>query len=185
MYITSAAPEREDTVDNRRPRRLMTLLFAGTALTLGACTGADGTGETTVTATATVTRTVTGSPAAPTTDTATGTTETTTEATTETSTATSVATTADPAAGDCDRTAFLGEFTDPGVLFCDGSWARAGQWQTDHVLLFRFEDGQWRTHPADGRSPVTEYPCYDEQTLRSAGAPEELVDQVLLCGAAE
>lgn len=168
-------------MDNRRPRHLMTLLVAGTALALGACTGADGTGETTVTATATITRTVTGSPAAPTT---TSMAEGTTEATTETSPATSAATTADPASGDCDRTAFLGEFTDPGVLFCDGSWARAGQWQTDHVLLFRFEDGQWRTHPADGRSPVTEYPCYDEQTLRSAGAPEELVDQVLLCGAA-
>lgn len=87
-----------------------------------------------------------------------------------------------PTAGDCDRSEFLVDFTDPVVMYCDGSWARAGQAQTDHVLLFRFLEGEWRTHPADGRSPVTEYQCYDEDRLRAAGAPEELIGQVAVCG---
>lgn len=87
-----------------------------------------------------------------------------------------------PTAGDCDRSEFLVDFTDPVVMYCDGSWARAGQAQTDHVLLFRFLEGEWRTHPADGRSPVTEYQCYDEDRLRAAGAPEDLIGQVAVCG---
>ncbi|NLF91031.1 MAG: hypothetical protein GX570_06760 [Corynebacterium marinum] len=146
-------------------------LAVAAAAFLGACAGDPGEGTqvtTTVTAPAPPAVTVT-------------TTLPPTQSTSAT-TATPPQTTA-PTAGDCDRSEFLVDFTDPVVMYCDGSWARAGQAQTDHVLLFRFLEGEWRTHPADGRSPVTEYQCYDEDRLRAAGAPEELIGQVAVCGA--
>ncbi|QGU05820.1 hypothetical protein [Corynebacterium comes] len=159
-----------------RPRHLVALFTGGAALILSACTDGNGEDGVTTTAPPPETVTVTVAPTAP----ATVTTTTTTTAATP-----PAATSTPPLAGGCGSTNFLSEFTEPVVLFCDGSWARAGQAQTDHVTLFRFGDGQWRAHPADGRSPVTEYLCYDEQTLRAAGAPEELVGQVSLCGTAE
>lgn len=155
----------------RGPRHPGALLAVGAAALLGACANDPEEGAqvtTTVTAPAPSTVTVT---------------------TTLPSTQPSSATAATPpqttaaTAGDCDRSEFLVDFTDPVVMFCDGAWARAGQAQTDHVLLFRFLEGEWRTHPADGRSPVTEYQCYDEDRLRAADAPEELIGQVSLCGA--
>lgn len=171
-------------MSDHRPRHLVLLLTVGAALILSACadgTGADdGTESATTTTTTTPTTTPTPpppvSPAPTTTATATSTATSTPIATATTTTATTV-----PTADDCDPSEFRSEFTDPVVLFCDGSWARAGQAQTDHVMLFRSRDGQWQAHPHDGRSEITEYICYDEDKLRDADAPEELISQVLLC----
>lgn len=88
---------------------------------------------------------------------------------------------ATPETDPCDPAEFLADFSEPVVMFCAGGWARAGQAQTDHVLLYRLEGDRWRQHPHDGRSSATGYFCYDEATLRAEGAPEALVDQVLLC----
>lgn len=100
-----------------------------------------------------------------------------------TTTATQTTATQVPTVGDCEASEFRNDFTDPVVMFCDGAWARAGQAQTDNVLLFRYREGQWLTHPHDGRSEITEYVCYDEDRLRAADAPEELISQVSICGA--
>ena len=155
----------------RGPRHPGALLAVGAAALLGACANDPGEGtQVTTTVTAPAPSTVTATTTLPPTQAAQPTTATTTAAPA-------------PTVGDCDRSEFLVDFTDPVVMFCDGSWARAGQAQTDHVLLFRFAEGQWLTHPPDGTSPVTEYPCYDEAALREAGAPEELIGQVSLCGA--
>lgn len=155
-------------------RHLVSLLAIGTTAFLGACAedsgGADVTTATITTTAATETTvTVTASPTPTTTTTATQTTQTT-------------QTTSLPTAGDCEGSGFQNDFTDPVVMFCDGAWARAGQAQTDHVLLFRFREGQWREHPHDGRSEITEYICYDEDRLRAVDAPEELISQVSICG---
>lgn len=109
-------------------------------------------------------------------------TETTTVTTTPVTTTTQVTPPTTPdRLGSCESAFFLDEFTSPVVLFCDGAWARAGQAQTDHVLVFRHRDGRWLTHPHDGRDAFTQYSCYDEENLRTAGAPEELIGQVSLC----
>ena len=163
MQVTQS---QEAAVHTRGPRHPGVLLAVGAAALLGACAGDPGEGTQ-------VTTTVT-APAPPA-----GTVTTTLPPTSSPPSPPPPASTA----GDCDRSEFLVDFTDPVVMFCDGAWARAGQAQTDHVLLFRFLEGEWRTHPADGRSPVTEYQCYDEDRLRAAGAPEELIGQVSLCGA--
>ncbi|MDR7330084.1 hypothetical protein [Corynebacterium guangdongense] len=141
-----------------RSRRAAAVLASGAAVLLGACGGGAQTPTTpTLTeaesSTLTVTVSVTG-PASPGTA---------------------------PATDPCQPAAFVADFTEPVVLFCAGGWARAGQAQTDHVLLYRLEGERWRQHPHDGRSSATGYVCYDESILRAEGAPRELIDQVLLC----
>lgn len=151
-------------------RHLVSLLAIGTTVFLSACAEDSGgvdvtTAPITTTAATETTVTVTASPTP-----------------TQTSAITTTQTTSLPTVGDCEASEFQNDFTDPVVMFCDGAWARAGQAQTDHVLLFRFGEGQWRTHPHDGRSEITEYICYDEDRLRAADAPEELISQVSICG---
>lgn len=157
--------------------------MAGATVLLGAC--ADGAGEETVTVTATVTVTeaATEASATPTTVTVTPTTGTPASGpvTTTPPTVTTASTT--PVVPRCDPSNFLADFTEPGVLFCDEAWARAGQAQSDHVLVFRYRDGRWRQYQHDGSSDVTGYICYDEGRMRAEGAPEELIAQVLLCEA--
>lgn len=108
---------------------------------------------------------------------------TTSDKTTTTSSPQPPTTTAPPALGGCSPEDFLEDapFTEPVVLFCDGEWARAGQAQTDHVLIFSFTQDTWQTHPSDGESLLTGYQCYEEGILRASEAPEELIDQVLIC----
>lgn len=160
----------------RHPRPLTVLLTLGTALFLGAC-AADGDS-----AAGTVTETMTVTPGAPTPTTTTPAPTPDTGSPTLATTTTQVTPPTTPdRSGDCEPAFFLDEFTSPVVLFCDGAWARAGQDQTDHVLVFHYRDGRWLSHPHDGRDVVTQYPCYDEENLRAAGAPEELIGQVSLC----
>lgn len=158
----------------RHPRPLTVLLTLGATLFLGACAADGDSAAETVTETMTVTPGTTSPPTTTTTqDPGSPTLATTTTQVTPPSTPDRL--------GSCDPAFFLDEFTSPGVLFCDGVWARAGQDQTDHVLVFHYRDGRWLSHPHDGRSAFTQYPCYDEETLRSSEAPEELIGQVLLC----
>ncbi len=139
-------------------RRLSAAVIAAGVVPLSACGGVAGAPEP-----ATVTVTVTATPS--------------------TETVTPVTTTAS-AADACDPANFLADFTEPVVMFCDGAWARAGQAQTDHVLLYRHAEDRWRQHPHDSRAGQSGYFCYDEATLREEGAPEELIAEVLLCDSA-
>ncbi|RSZ61409.1 hypothetical protein EAH68_13140 [Corynebacterium hylobatis] len=158
------------------PRPLTVLLTLGAALFLGACAADGDSAAGTVTETMTVTPGIT----TPTTTTATPATDTNSPTLVTTTTQVTPPTMPDRFGG-CEPAFFLDEFTSPVVLFCDGAWARAGQAQTDHVLVFRYRDGRWLSHPHDGRDVFTQYPCYDEEKLRATGAPEELISQVSLC----
>ncbi|MCS5480066.1 hypothetical protein NYP18_10410 [Corynebacterium sp. YIM 101645] len=159
------------------PRPLTVLLTLGAALFLSACTDDGDSAAGTVTETMTVTP---GATMPTTTATTTGTPDPGTPTLATTTTQVTPPTTPDRP-GSCEPDFFLDEFTSPVVMFCDGAWARAGQAQTDHVLVFHYRDGRWLSHPHDGRDVFTQYPCYDEENLRATGAPEELISQVSLC----
>ncbi|HJD79178.1 MAG TPA: hypothetical protein K8V93_09240 [Corynebacterium pollutisoli] len=138
-----------------------------TALLLGACAGeSEPSPPETTTMQVTATETVTETP------------PTTTVTTTETVTDTPVAA---PVRADCSADAFRIDFTEPVVMFCDGAWARAGQAQTDHLIVYRAAAGQWRTYEPHGTT-YTGYPCFDEATVTADGAPAGLLQQLTLCG---
>ena len=99
------------------------------------------------------------------------------------SVAPAVSTTTTVVSGSCEEAAFLGVFSEPVLLFCDGTWAEAGQAQTDAILLFQFLDGGWQIRQANGTVWPSNYPCHDQSALRADGAPEELIDHTLLCEA--
>ena len=90
----------------------------------------------------------------------------------------------EPGTADCGPSAFAaGEFDDPAVLFCDGTWAFAGQNQTDWRMVFQATHGNWVAYQPHGETQTgMAQPCYDEETLRTDGAPDELIGQVPLCG---
>lgn len=113
-----------------------------------------------------------------TTETVTETPPTTTVTTTETVTDTPVAA---PVRADCSADAFRIDFTEPVVMFCDGAWARAGQDQTDHLIIYRAAEGRWRAYEPHGMT-YTGFPCYDEATVTADGAPAGLIRQLTLCG---
>ena len=152
-------------------RRIAAAAVAGSAALLGACAGGGGaTGET-----------VTASPVV-TTVTSTSTSANTVAGASQPATVTVTATSSgEPAGNVCDPAQFYTDFTEPVVLFCDGQWARAGQKQTDHVLLFRHTGDLWQEYGTHGEMEGSGYGCYDEARLRADGAPEELVGQALLC----
>lgn len=66
--------------------------------------------------------------------------------------------------------------------FCDGEWLKAGKYQTDSMWIEHYDGSQWKEVSSDGRNQVgLDAPCYSAAKLRKMGAPEELIDQVLLC----
>lgn len=75
-------------------------------------------------------------------------------------------------------------FTGTVVTFCDGLWAVAGANQTDWTETFRFADGSWQRVPKRGTT-YTGFGCYNGLTLREQGAPQALIDQVLICKPSE
>lgn len=75
----------------------------------------------------------------------------------------------------------LSQFRNPVVMYCDGSWLRAGEYRTDLVRLYTWADGGWQRYYTDGKTVVTNLSCYDRGTLEAQGAPAELLDQLLLC----
>ena len=146
--------------------RVTPLLFVPLLLTVSAC-GADD-DPATPTATVSVTAPVTES--------------VTVEVTTTTNVApVPASTTALATAPDCGADAFRGDFTEPVVMYCDGEWARAGQAFTDHLIVYRALEGRWEHYEPHGRSPVTEYPCFDESTLIADGVPAELRGTMSVC----
>lgn len=86
-----------------------------------------------------------------------------------------------PVQADCSADAFRTDFTEPVVMFCDGQWARAGQAQTDHLIVYRAVDGRWRAYEPHGTTS-TDYPCFDEATATADGVPAGLLQQLSLCG---
>ena len=146
--------------------RVTPLLFVPLLLTVSAC-GADD-DPATPTATVSVTAPVTES--------------VTVEVTTTTNVApVPASTTALATAPDCGAEAFRGDFSEPVVMYCDGEWARAGQAFTDHLIVYRAEDGRWVHYEPHGRSAVTEYPCFDEAALLADGVPAELRGTLSVC----
>lgn len=67
------------------------------------------------------------------------------------------------------------------MMYCDGSWMRAGQAATDHVRNFSWTGETWVEYVADGRSESTGYPCYSWDRLITDGVPEALRDQLTVC----
>lgn len=66
--------------------------------------------------------------------------------------------------------------------FCDGEWLKAGKHQSDSMWLEHYDGSQWKEVSSDGRNRVgLDAPCYSESKLRRMGAPQELIDQTLLC----
>lgn len=139
-------------------------------LTVGACSSDGGTEPTPATTTEVTTETTTAVESV------------TVEVTTTTGvTPVPASTTALASAPDCDAEAFRGDFTEPVVMYCDGEWARAGQAFTDHLIVYRAEDGRWVHYEPHGRSAVTEYPCFDEAALLADGVPAELRGTLSVC----
>ena len=75
-------------------------------------------------------------------------------------------------------------FTGTVVTYCDGLWAVAGANQTDWTETFRFTGGAWQRVPKRGTTD-TGFGCYNGLTLREQGAPQALIDQVLICKPSE
>ncbi|KAA8735739.1 hypothetical protein [Corynebacterium tuscaniense] len=93
----------------------------------------------------------------------------------------------EPVKGSCEPAAFdavVEEWPTPmgtAVLFCDGSWATAGQNGTDFIGHFHFTNGQWEVIDYDGQSSVTRHHCFDHNKLRALGVPNDLLTRVLEC----
>lgn len=67
------------------------------------------------------------------------------------------------------------------VTYCDGKWARAAMRQSDWIQYFYFQDGKWRVLKPDGSSLPADYPCYNGYKVREMGAPEEIINRMLIC----
>ncbi|MEH0147703.1 hypothetical protein V6D40_08530 [Corynebacterium sp. Q4381] len=93
---------------------------------------------------------------------------------------------ATPAKGSCAPEEFdklvpgWPNFTGTTVTYCDGLWATAGANQTDWTETFRFTGGAWQRVPKRGTT-YTGFGCYNGLTLREQGAPQQLIDAVLIC----
>lgn len=50
-------------------------------------------------------------------------------------------------------------------------------------MVFQATHGNWVAYQPHGETQTgMAQPCYDEETLRTDGAPDELIGQVPLCG---
>ena len=93
----------------------------------------------------------------------------------------------EPVKGSCEPAAFdevveeWPTLMGTAVLFCDGTWATAGQNGTDFIGHFHFTNGQWEVIDYDGRSSVTRHHCFDHNKLRALGAPNDFLTGVLQC----
>lgn len=67
------------------------------------------------------------------------------------------------------------------LIYCDGAWMRAGQWQTDHLRNLAWTGDMWVEYLPDDTTPGTGYPCYDAGRLEQDGVPPALRDQLTLC----
>lgn len=77
------------------------------------------------------------------------------------------------------RTAGTGDLDT--LIWCDGLWMRAGQWQTDNVRNFYLGGYLWRDFPADGTSEATGYPCYTQGRLDREDVPAGLRAYLMVC----
>ncbi|WP_315151052.1 hypothetical protein [Corynebacterium variabile] len=77
------------------------------------------------------------------------------------------------------RTAGTGDLDT--LIWCDGLWMRAGQWQTDNVRNFYLGGYLWRGFPADGTSEATGYPCYTQGRLDREDVPAGLRAYLMVC----
>lgn len=68
------------------------------------------------------------------------------------------------------------------LIYCDGTWMRAGQWQTDHLRNLTWDGDMWVEYPPDGHTDLTGYPCYDADRIAQDGVPPAVRDQLTLCG---
>ena len=91
------------------------------------------------------------------------------------------------AKGACDASEFDAKVEDwpsplgTAVMYCDGEWARAGVNNSDYIVEFHFEDGEWEPLSADGRSSQTRHPCFAADKLREMGAPEDFIADLIKC----
>ncbi|HEY4598349.1 hypothetical protein [Corynebacterium sp.] len=68
------------------------------------------------------------------------------------------------------------------ALFCDGEWLHAAKYQTDFLWIEHYDGSRWQKVDYDGRNPGgLQSPCYSEAKLRKKGAPQELIDEIILC----
>ncbi len=77
------------------------------------------------------------------------------------------------------RTAGTGDLDT--LIWRDGLWMRAGQWQTDNVRNFYLGGYLWRDFPADGTSEATGYPCYTQGRLDREDVPAGLRAYLMVC----
>lgn len=77
------------------------------------------------------------------------------------------------------RTAGTGDLDT--LIWCDGLWMRAGQWQTDNVRNFYLGGYLWRDFLADGTSEATGYPCYTQGRLDRVDVPAGLRAYLMVC----
>ena len=83
--------------------------------------------------------------------------------------------------GSCDPATMPFENGAPVVNYCDGAWAKVSQQQTSNSQLFRWTDSEWTAYAPDGRSLNTKLNCYNGDTLRELGAPQALIDSLVMC----
>ncbi|STC69133.1 Uncharacterised protein [Corynebacterium pilosum] len=87
----------------------------------------------------------------------------------------------EPNLGPCDPGAFnLEGPTETVVPYCDGQWAHAAKWQTDHRVSVRWDGSQWTRLEHQGELDSGAW-CYDHGYWLDQGAPAEFVAELTEC----
>lgn len=91
------------------------------------------------------------------------------------------------AKGSCDPSAFAEAANVQSsqiqivVMYCDGTWATAGEYGTSNAGHFHFADDQWSVIPSEGQTAETRFQCFDHTKLREQGAPDDFLTNVIPC----
>lgn len=62
---------------------------------------------------------------------------------------------------------------------CDGKWMRAGKPNSGQIVVLYWAGDSWERVRPSGE--VNGFHCYDRDRLRRAGAPSEIMSQVIFC----
>lgn len=99
---------------------------------------------------------------------------------------TTASTSEEPAGGPCEVSTIQqvsGYEEMDMMLYCDGTWARAGLYQSDWLQVFTWAGGEWAPYRAHGetRGLGMTTGCYLAERIAADGMPAELVDKVTTC----
>ena len=87
----------------------------------------------------------------------------------------------------CDRYAAVAtEYADQMLQkYCDSSWLFVAKEQSAIYDLFYWVSDGWKLYDPDGTMQQTNFGCYDIPSLKYAGAPQGLIEQLPACDTTE